>query len=329
MRILLLSLCLFLVIPAEVQAEVIVQDFRGKIVRLKKPAQRVVCLIESALSGIYMLKQGHRIVGISTNVYSEGFYYSDTFRYYAKLDERIKTKKLPAVGNWETVNIEKLLSLKPDLVIIWSAQKDTIVTLERLGIPVYGVFITKIEDLFKEIRDLAMMLDANNRADELIHFVNSEMKQIQQLRSSIKVQKRVFFSWSQHSFLQTACGGSIVDEIIRQVGAKNVCGETKAESIDLTMEKLVFFNPDTIVMWHSKALSPVDIREKNQYKTIKAVRLNEIYQFDDTFSFDLWTLKFIYAMKFIAKAVYPDLFTYDLATEKKRTINQLYGKELM
>ena len=150
------------------EASIKVQDFRGKEIVLKKPAERVVCLIESALTGIYMLKQQHKIVGIPTNVYEEGYFYSDTFKYYALLDERIKNKKLPAVGNWEKVNIEKVLSLKPDLIIIWSNQTDAISTFEKLGIPVYGVFITRLEDVKKEILDFGKILDAERRAKELV-----------------------------------------------------------------------------------------------------------------------------------------------------------------
>ena len=62
---------------------VVVTDFRGKEIRLEKPAERIICLLESALSGIYMLGAEERLVGISTNVYQESVY-----PYYAAMDER-------------------------------------------------------------------------------------------------------------------------------------------------------------------------------------------------------------------------------------------------
>lgn len=309
-------------------AEIIVTDFRGKTIKLKKPAQRVVCLIESALSGIYMLNQGHKVVGIPSNVYDEGFYYSETFKYYAALDKRIKDKKIPAPGNWESVNIEKVLSLKPDLVIIWAQQRDVYETLERLGIPVYGVFITKIEDLFKEIRDFGKLLNAEKRAEQLINFAKDELNEIKKVAKKIDVPQKVYFSWAQHDFLQTACGGSIVDEIITLVGGINVCGGIKAESHKLNMEKLIQLNPDVIIMWHSKSLNPEKVRNMNQLRTINAVKKGKIYQFDNTFFFDLWTLKFLYAMKFIANSVYPQVFTSDLQEERERIIKVLYGQSL-
>ena len=303
-----------------------VQDFRGKEIVLKKPAERVVCLIESALTGIYMLKQQHKIVGIPTNVYEEGYFYSDTFKYYALLDERIKNKKLPAVGNWEKVNIEKVLSLKPDLIIIWSNQTDAISTFEKLGIPVYGVFITRLEDVKKEILDFGKILDAERRAKELVEYAQIEVKYFKNKSSRIENKKKVYFSWAQLNFLQTSCKGSIVDELIKLAGGINICFNIKGESVTLNMEKLILLNPDVILMWHSKSLKPSNLKSNNQLQKINAIKKNSIFQFPDTFSFDLWTLKFLYATKFMAKNIYPDLYNYDLNKEYQKIMNFLYGK---
>ena len=124
-------------------------DFRGKTIQVKKPVNRIVCLIESALSGLYMLGAGEKVVGISTNIYS-----GNVFPYYGELDERIRTRKLPAPGNWDFVNIESVISLKPDLVIIWAHQTESIKALEERGIPVFGVFMEKKEDVYAEISHL-------------------------------------------------------------------------------------------------------------------------------------------------------------------------------
>jgi len=308
------------------EAAIKVQDFRGKEIVLKKPAERVVCLIESALTGIYMLKQQHKIVGIPTNVYEEGYFYSDTFKYYALLDERIKNKKLPAVGNWEKVNIEKVLSLKTDLIIIWSNQTDAISTFEKLGIPVYGVFITRLEDVKKEILDFGKILDAERRAKELVEYAQIEVNYFKNKSSRIENKKKVYFSWAQLNFLQTSCKGSIVDELINLAGGINICFNIKGESVTLNMEKLILLNPDVILMWHSKSLKPSNLKSNNQLQKINAIKKNSIFQFPDTFSFDLWTLKFLYATKFMAKNIYPDLYNYDLNKEYQKIMNFLYGK---
>ncbi len=131
------------------------RDFRGKALLLQKPAERIVCLIESALSGIYMLGAEARIVGVSANVYQQ-----ETFRYYAAMDERIRSRSLPTPGNWDFINIEKVVGLKPDLVIIWAHQEEAIRALEERGIPVFGVFIRSFEDVFREMLALGDLTGA-------------------------------------------------------------------------------------------------------------------------------------------------------------------------
>ena len=71
-----------------------VTDFRGKTLTFKKPPERIVCLIESALSGIYMLGAEKQVVGISTNVYQ-----GNVYSYYAAITLSILTKsQLPGAG---------------------------------------------------------------------------------------------------------------------------------------------------------------------------------------------------------------------------------------
>lgn len=322
-------LFIFLISSVEAYAVIQVKDFRGKTIKLDKPVQKVVCLIESALTGIYMLKKGEKIIGVPSNVYDEGFYYNETFKYYSVLDERIKLREVPALGNWESVNLERIISLRPDLVIIWANQKDAIENIERFGIPVYAVFITKINDVFKQIEDFGLLFDAKNRAYELVKFVKNEIDQLKKISDKIVYKKRVFFSWAQHNFLQTSCKGSIIDELIENIGGLNICGEIFKESELLTIEKLILLNPDVIIMWNSKSLKPQNILSNKQYRTIKAIRDGKVFQFRDTFNYDLWTLKFLYAMKFMAKVIYPNDYNYELEEEKKRIINYLYDKKLL
>ena len=105
-------------------------DFRGHRIELDKPAERIVCLLESALTGLYMLGAESRLVGISTNIYQES-----VFPYYAAMDERIRERTLPTPGNWDFVNIESMVALQPDLVILWSGQEESIAALEEKGNP--------------------------------------------------------------------------------------------------------------------------------------------------------------------------------------------------
>ena len=86
-----------------------------------------------------MLGAESRLVGISTNIYQESI-----FAYYAAMDERIRERTLPTPGNWDFVNIESVVALQPDLVIIRTAQEESIAALEEKGIPVFESILSAL-----------------------------------------------------------------------------------------------------------------------------------------------------------------------------------------
>lgn len=299
-----------------------VVDFRGKKIEIKKPVTRIVCLIESALSGLYMLGVGDKVVGISTNVYS-----NNVFLHYAKLDERIRSHQLPAPGNWDSVNIESVISLKPDLVIIWAHQAESIKALEERGIPVYGVFLGSKEDVYTEIAHFGKLTGREKRADYLIQYTKGEIRRIEHKVQAIPSSQypRIYYTWAQGN-LETSCGGSTVNDLIVLAGGRNVCGEISREHAVVSMENILSWNPDMIVMWYNEKKDPRDIIRDSQWSTIRAVKEGRVFEFNDVFHHDLWTLKFPYAVKVLAKWSHPGVFrNMDLEKEKKRMWIALYG----
>lgn len=299
-----------------------VTDFRGKVLIFDQPVHRIVCLIESALSGIYMLRQGHRIVGISTNVYQEPLY-----KYYAALDPRIQKKELPAPGNWDFVSLEGVVALKPDVVILWSKQTEIITALEERGIPVFAVFIHSKEDIDREILALGTMLGACDQAERIVHYTQSELHRFSARVADIPDSQRpkVYFMWAQ-SNLETSGGPSMVTDLISLAGGKNACQHVNQEHLVVKLEQVLGWNPDVIIMWDNPRLSPQDIIADEQWRLLKAVRNHRVYQLPEVFVCDLWTLKYLFTVKMVATWLYPERFAdVDLATEKSNMFLELYG----
>jgi len=296
-------------------------DFRSKVVNLEHPAKRIVCLIESALSGIYMLNSESKVVGISSNVYSE-----DVFRYYAAMDKRIESKSIPAPGNWDFVNIESVITLNPDLVIIWANQTESIEALEGKGIPVYGVMLKSISDVYKEISDLGKLTAKTTRADSIINFTKNEISGYQHIISEKQTVKSIYFSWAQ-GLLETSGKNSMVNELIELSGCKNVC-TSPDEHITINKEKLIEWNPDIMVMWCNSRSNIDKIFEMKELARVKAVRNRKVFQIPSSFLCDLWTLKFQYAVILLSIWANPDkVRDLDLKEEKIKMLKGLYGEK--
>lgn len=274
--------------PLNDTGSISVVDFRDKKISFKERPKRVVCLIESALTGIYMLKSQDLIQGIPTDIYKESF-----FKYYSKLDNRISQKTLPCPGNWDFVNLEKLVSIKPDLVIIWSSQEESIERIEKLGIPVYSVFIDDFEDIYKEIRDFGKLFNKQSRADSIISTTKDKIKFI--IDSAYKKKSPgAYFMWSQ-GLLETSGKHSTVSKLLGFAGMKNVC-EMKEEHVSVNIEKLYEWNPEFIIMWYNERLDPADIIKNNQFTGIAAIKNKKVFELPEIFQCDFWTLKFVYTV---------------------------------
>ena len=308
--------------PAGSSFSIEVTDFRGKEVTLKKPAEKVICLIESALSGIYMLQQEDRVVGVPASVYDENLY-----TYYSCLDSRILNKTLPAPGNWDFISIEQIIGLKPDLVIIWSSQSDAIENIEQFGIPVYAVMLYNFNDVYKEIKDFGKLFDCLEKADSLIQFTEAEMESIR-ADYSTENSESAYFMWAQ-GITETSGTNSTVNELLQSAGLRNACN-LAGEHVSVSIEKIYDWNPDLIVMWYNEKLDPADVINDPLLKDLKAVKEGKVYELHEVFTCDFWTLKMQFPARLIANWAYGENSTIESQTKLlKEMYSALYANELV
>lgn len=307
--------------PVDSATSITVNDFRQKEITLSKPASRIICLIESGLSGLYMLRAGNQVIGVSSAVYNES-----AAAQYATLDERIRNKELPAPGNWDFVSVENIVALQPDLVIIWASQIESIQSIEEHGIPVYGVFLRSFDDVYKEMKDFGILTGKSQRADSLIVYTKAEIDKLKSIqKSSNEKLKSVYFIWNQ-GLLETAGTTSTVNELIELAGAKNSCTISQ-EHVVVNKEKLFDWNPDLMVMWFNPSKTPEDILNLSEIQQLKAIQEKQVFEIPSAFLCDLWTLKFPYTAKLLAKWCYPASYSgINLEDEKRKMLIELYGQ---
>ena len=97
-------------------------DDRGVSIQLAQPAERIISLAPSLTELLYVAGAGSKLVGVVE--------YSD----YPE-----EALGLPLIGRFDRFDIERILELKPDLVVAWLTgnPRSTIEALENLGLTVY------------------------------------------------------------------------------------------------------------------------------------------------------------------------------------------------
>jgi iron complex transport system substrate-binding protein len=296
-------------------------DFRGKPLSVTRPVRRVVCLIESALSGLFMLGAGDRVVGVSEQVFG------GSFDWYARLDDRIRTRQLPVPGNWDFASLESIVALRPDLVIMWAAQRESIAALEERGVPVFGVFIASEADVFREMEMLGILTGRTERAHVLVEHARTEVARVA-ARIAHRPRPEVFYLWPG-SDLETSCGPSMVNDILEHAGGHNVCVSMKTEHAVINAERFLLWDPEVLILWPSAQRRPVDVLRDRRWQTLRAVKEGAVFELPEPFLADQWTLKYQLAVKAVAKRLHPDVFgALDLAAEAKTMLRFLYGPRI-
>ena len=120
------------IFTSSVMATVNVIDDAGNMVSLSQPAKRIVSLAPHVTELLYAAGAGQLVVG--TVEYS---------------DYPPAAKNIPRVGSHNAFDLENILSLKPDLVMVWETGtvKQSVEKLRELGVPVYSSEPKKLADI--------------------------------------------------------------------------------------------------------------------------------------------------------------------------------------
>jgi vitamin B12 transport system substrate-binding protein len=156
-------------------------------------------------------------------------------------------KDLPSVGRYGQLDMEQLLSLKPDLLLLWPgsvgpAQREQ---LKRLNIPTYVAEPHNLEQLTAQIEAIASQLGRPERGVSLAEKLRQRLDSLRQ-RYRRDVPLRVFYQvWDRP--LYTVGGGQIISDALEVCGARNVFADLTLPAPQVSIEAVLQRNPEVIL----------------------------------------------------------------------------------
>ncbi|MDR0934673.1 MAG: cobalamin-binding protein [Burkholderiaceae bacterium] len=256
--LLLFLLCL-LVIP--VQAVSVVDD-NGRTVTLPGPARRIISAAPHITELLYESGGEGHIAGVTS---------------YSDYPESAKT--LPLVGDNRRLDMERVLSLKPDLLIAWSggAPVRQIAQLERYGIPVFYSDPKKLEDIPETLIRFGILLGQPETGREKAAAWRKRLAALKKQYENRPVLS-VFYQVSERP-LYTLNGKHIISEGIQLCGGRNIFSDLAVLAPRVSLEAVLERNPDVILISGSGGSSS-GAAFWQRFSIVEAVRKHHIFQVD-------------------------------------------------
>ena len=231
-----------------------------------KLPERIVCLTEETVETLYLLGEERRIAGISG---------------YTVRPPRARREK-PRVSAFSSANTERILALRPDLVLGFSdIQADIARDLIKRGLNVLVFNQRSVAEILDMIRVLGALVGSAERAEKLVLEFEAGLAAIRAQAAGLAKRPRVYFEeWDEpmisgirwvSELIGIAGGDDIFPELARSQGAR---GRIISDAGEVVRRA-----PDLILgSWCGKKFRPEKLRARPGWDVVPAVRDNQLFE---------------------------------------------------
>ncbi|MBO7610736.1 MAG: ABC transporter substrate-binding protein [Elusimicrobia bacterium] len=245
--------------------------------------KRIISLAPSATESLYEL-------GLDEEVIANTVYCSDG---------NFKKEK---IGTVTEPNVEKIVSLNPDLIIATKEgnYKSVIDKLIRLKLKVYVMEpYSSFEDICINFQQLADYLDKTDTAKEIINNVKDEISKLNNETNNTDKEK-IFWEVGANPIF-TVGKQSFVNEYNKYINGINVFENIDMRYPNISVESVIEKNPDVIMLVNMGDVSEQEIVKWNKYKNITAIKKNKIYLLEANDIFTPTPKRFLNGIKVLRK----------------------------
>ncbi|GAB1266142.1 cobalamin-binding protein [Aurantivibrio infirmus] len=244
----------------EVLNKIFVIDYVGNEIHLDKPAQRIIALSPHIVENVFSAGAGDKLFGtIDYNLYPP------------------EANSIRKVGGFDTLSLETIVALDPDLVIAWGSGNgsQTIAQLQSLGLPVYVDEPITMADISKSIRDIGILAGTETVSENVAEQFEAQLTQLR-LNSENKNVVSVFYEvW--HEPLQTLNKNHIISSVINVCQGENLFADAIPLAPKISKESVIARNPDVIVASGVDEKEPPWLSDWRQWASISAVKNASVF----------------------------------------------------
>ena len=248
-------------LAAQAQAAITVKDDAGLTVTLAKPALRVVSMAPSVTELLFAAGGGSQIVGAVN--------YSD----YPEA-----AKRIPRIGSNREIDMELLISLKPDLIVAWrhNSSERQIEMVRRLGVPVFQSDPQTLDGIPDAVLRLGQLLGTDAAARTTATQLREQLAGLRAKYANRSTVRTFYQVWDKP--LYTLSGKHILTDAMKLCGGENIFDKLTVTAPIVSIESVLQANPEAIIATAEKNYGGVELWKP--YGTLAAVRSNNLFTLD-------------------------------------------------
>jgi iron complex transport system substrate-binding protein len=247
-----------------------IKDDLGREITIKEYPKRIISLAPSSTEILFEIGAGDRLIGVTD---------------YCNYPKEALTKE--KVGGFSNPNIEKIISLKPDLIVLYkSFPKEVFNQLEK-SLPNTSFIVLDpktYEDVMKNIILLGKAVGKENEARKVYNNMLNGWLEIQKKVTSIKKSPKVLFLIWNDPFISVS-PSTFLGDLLKKLKAKNIVENNEPEYPVLSLEYIVSKNPDIIIIGEMSGISKDSIINHPILKNTNAVKNNKVFTVNDDLVF--------------------------------------------
>ena len=265
-----------------------VEDQTGRRVDVPEHPQRLISLAPSITETLFALGLGESVVG-------------DTD--YCEYPPEAKLK--PHVGAILNPNLEKIVALKPDLVLgsPEANRRETADRLAQLGIPLYGVTAHSVDDMLRSLEDLGRVLGHEADSKKLAAGLRQRIDAVEKRVAPLRRPKVLFVVWYRP--LTTAGPNTFISDVIQRAGGTSITENLLGEWPRLSLEEALRRDPDVILFPRAESFSPQldEFQQLPGWRDLRAVKNRRMFFISDAVIRP--SPRLVDALEEVARALHP------------------------
>jgi iron complex transport system substrate-binding protein len=215
------------------------------------PPGRIVSLIPAVTEMLFAIGDGPRLVGVTS---------------YDHFPPEVS--RITRVGGLLDPDVERILGLKPDLVVVYNTQVELKERLDRAGIGYYSYEHRALTDIMATLRAIGERAGSAGRANAVAAGMERAIATIRSNVSRLPHPRTMLVFGRDPSSLRNlyASGGyGFLHDMLEAAGAQNVFADLKQQSVEVSTEMILARRPDVIVeLWDRDSVKAVDFPRLQQ-----------------------------------------------------------------